>query len=169
MLVTDTEKQTLNIEQSLTNWLSGAKKVVLAGIGNPFRKDDNVGVAIVKNLKDKVSESVYLIEAETIPESYMQQIAEFKSTHILLVDAGLINKPAGTATMADPTQLIRKTSISTHTLPLKIFCDYLTQTTQAKIALLIIQPQDTSFGEGLTPALRQTAKNLANILQTILP
>jgi hydrogenase 3 maturation protease len=168
-MMADSDKQTDNIEQSLVDWFSGTKKVVIAGIGNPFRKDDNVGVEIVKNLKDKVSESVYLIEAETIPESYMQQIADFKPTHILLVDAGLINKPAGTTTLVDPTQLIRKTSISTHTLPLRIFCDFLTQTTQAKIALLIIQPEDTSFGEGLTPILKQTATDLANLLETLLP
>ena len=162
-------KQASEINESLADWLSGAKKVVIAGVGNPFRKDDNVGVAIVKNLQNKTSESVYLIEAETIPESYMLQIAKFNPTHVLLVDAGLINKSPGMASMVDPTQLIRKTSISTHTLPLRIFCEYLTKTTKAKIALLIIQPQDTSFGEGLTTALEQTAKNLANILETMLP
>ena len=163
------KEQAVDIESSLKDWFSGAEKVVVAGIGNPFRRDDFVGVKIVRSLKGKVSNHVYLIEAETIPESYMQQIVAFKPSHILLVDAGIINKPAGTAQLADPTQLIRKTSISTHTLPLRIFCDYLTQTTAAKIALLIIQPQDASFGEGLTPKLKQTAKNLANQLQKLLP
>ena len=143
--------------------------MVVAGVGNPFRRDDNVGVVIVKSLKNKVSDQVYLIEAETIPESYMQQIVEFKPSHILLVDAGLINQPAGTPTLADTSQLVRKTSISTHTLPLRIFCDYLNQTTGAKIALLIIQPKDTTFGEGLTPELKQAAKSLTSLLQKILP
>jgi hydrogenase 3 maturation protease len=166
--MTEPEKQH-TIEQTLQDWFSGAKKVVIAGIGNPFRKDDNVGVQVTRNLKNKTSKNVYIIEAETIPESYMQQIVAFKPTHIMLIDAGIINQPAGTITLADPEQLIRKTSISTHTLPLRIFCDYLTQTTKAKIALLIIQPQDTSFGEGLTPVLERTAKNLANLLQQILP
>jgi hydrogenase 3 maturation protease len=165
----ETEKQPPTIEQTLQEWFSGAKKVVIAGIGNPFRKDDNVGVQVTKNLKNKTSKNVCIIEAETIPESYMQQIVAFKPTHIMLIDAGIINQPAGTITLADPEQLIRKTSISTHTLPLRIFCDYLTQTTKAKIALLIIQPQDTSFGDGLTPVLERTAKNLANLLQQILP
>ncbi|PVX23143.1 MAG: hypothetical protein CW691_11470 [Candidatus Bathyarchaeum sp.] len=165
----DSDKKTPDIEQSLADWFSGAKKVVVAGIGNPFRRDDNVGVEIVKNLKNKASKSVYLIEAETIPESYMQQIVTFKPSHILLVDAGMINKEAGTATLADPAQLIRKTSISTHTLPLRIFCDYLTQTTKAKIALLIIQPMDASFGEGLTPKLKQAANSLTSLLQKLLP
>ena len=162
-------EQTVDIKSSLKDWFSGAQKVVVAGIGNPFRRDDFVGVEIVRSLQKNVSESVFLIEAETIPESYMQQIVAFKPTHILLVDAGMINKKPGTPQLADPAQLIRKTSISTHTLPLRIFCDYLTETTAAKIALLIIQPQDTSFGEGLTPKLKETAKNLTNLLQKLLP
>ena len=163
------EEQTVDIKSSLKNWFSGAERVVVAGIGNPFRRDDFVGVEIVRNLQNKVSDSVFLIEAETVPESFMQQIANFKPTHILLVDAGIINKKPGTPQLADPTQLIRKTSISTHTLPLRIFCDYLTQTTAAKIALLIIQPQDTSFGEGLTLKLKETAANLTKQLQKLLP
>jgi hydrogenase maturation protease HycI len=165
----DSEEQAVDIESSLKEWFSGAEKVVVAGVGNPFRRDDFVGVKIVRNLNGKVSNQVYLREAETIPESYMQQIVAFKPTHILLVDAGIINKPPGTAQLADPTQLIRKTSISTHTLPLRIFCDYLTQTTAAKIALLIIQPADASFGEGLTPQIKQAAKTLTKQLQKLLP
>lgn len=165
----DSTKQTVDIEHSLTEWLIGAERVVVAGIGNPFRRDDFVGVKIVRKLKNKVSNSVFLIEAETIPESFMQQITDFKPTHILLVDAAIINKEVGTAHLAETKQLMRTTSISTHTLPLRIFCDYLTQTTGAEIALLVIQPQDTSFGEGLTPKLKQTANNLAASLHKILP
>jgi hydrogenase 3 maturation protease len=165
----DSTKQTVDIEQSLTEWLTGAERVVVAGIGNPFRRDDFVGVKMVRNLQNKVSKHVFLIEAETIPESFMQQITDFKPTHILLVDAAIINKEAGTAQLAETKQLMRTTSISTHTLPLRIFCDYLTQTTGAEIALLVIQPQDTSFGEGLTPKLKQTANNLAATLHKLLP
>jgi hydrogenase maturation protease HycI len=162
-------KQTAETKQALTNWFFGAEKVVIVGVGNPFRKDDFVGVEIVRKLDDKVSKSVYLIEAETIPESYMQKIIDFKPTHILLIDAGIIKKKPGTSIFVDPTQLIRKTSVSTHTLPLRIFCDYLTKTTKAKIALLIIQPQNTMFGEGVSPTLQQTTKRLTNLLRSLLP
>ncbi len=165
----DSTKQTVDIEQSLTEWLTGAERVVVAGIGNPFRRDDFIGVKIVRNLQNKISKHVFLIEAETIPESFMQQITDFKPTHILLVDAAIINKEAGTAKLAETKQLMRTTSISTHTLPLRIFCDYLTQTTGAEIALLVIQPQDTSFGEGLTPKLQQTVNNLVATLHKVLP
>ncbi len=165
----DSAEQAVDLERSLTEWLTGAKKVVVAGIGNPFRRDDFVGVEIVRNLQNKVSDVVFLIEAETIPESFMQQITDFKPTHILLVDAAIINKEAGATQLVETKQLMRTSSISTHTLPLRIFCDYLTQTTGAEIALLVIQPQDTSFGEGLTPKLNQAAKNLAATLQRLVP
>ena len=167
--MTGSEEQAVDIEAELKEWFSDAERVVVAGIGNPFRRDDFVGVETVKKLQNRVSEQVFLIEAETVPESFMQQITDFKPTHILLVDAAIINKEAGTPQLADTKQLMRKTSISTHTLPLRIFCDYLTETTGAKISLLVIQPMDTSFGEGLTPKLKETAKNLANILLKLLP
>jgi len=165
----ESETQKLDIESSLKEWLSRAERVVIAGIGNPFRRDDFVGVEIVRNLQTKVSESVYLIEAETVPESFMQQIANFKPTHILIIDAGLLKQKPGTSKLAGTKQLMRKSSISTHTLPLRIFCDYLTETTGAEISLLVIQPKDTSFGEGLTPKLRETATNLTNSLLNFLP
>ena len=165
----DSEEQKGDIESSLKEWFSGAERVVVAGIGNPFRRDDFVGVEIVRNLQNKVSESVFLIEAETVPESFIDPITKFKPTHILIIDAGIINKEPGTPKLADHKQLMRKTSISTHTLPLRIFCDYLTATTGAKISLLVVQPEDASFGEGLTPKLRETATNLTKLLLNILP
>jgi hydrogenase 3 maturation protease len=156
-------------EETLKEWFSGAQRVVVAGIGNPFRRDDFVGVEIVRKLKNRVSKSVYLIEGETLPESFLDPIAKFQPTHILLVDAGMLNLNAGSSKLVDPNQLIKRASISTHMLPLRIFCDYLKETTDAKLSLLVIQPQDTSFGEGLTPKLKETAKNLANLLLEFLP
>jgi hydrogenase 3 maturation protease len=158
-----------NNEESLKEWFSGAQRVVVAGIGNSFRRDDFVGVEIVRKLKNHVSKSVYLIEGETLPESFLDPIAKFQPTHILLVDAGILNLNAGSSKLVDPDQLIKRASISTHMLPLRIFCDYLKETTDAKLSLLVIQPQDTSFGEGLTPKLEEAAKNLANLLLKLLP
>jgi len=163
------EEQKVDIESSLKEWFSGAQRVVIAGIGNPFRRDDFVGVEIVRKLQNRVSQSVYLIEGETVPESFIAPITKFKPTHILVIDAGLLNLKSGSSKLVDPTQLMRKSSISTHTLPLRIFCDYLTETTGAKVSLLVVQPEDTRFGSGLTPKLLETATNLANHLLNILP
>ena len=163
------EIETNDIEVNLKNWLSNAQKVVIAGIGNPLRKDDFVGVEIVRNLQNKVSQSVYLIECETVPESFMEPITEFKPTHMLVIDAALLNLKPGSSKLTKTDQLSQQPAISTHSLPLQIFCEYLSRTTEAKIALLVIQPKDTSFGEGLTAELKKTAVKLTNLLSRILP
>jgi Ni,Fe-hydrogenase maturation factor len=80
-----------------------------------------------------------------------------------------LNLNPGFSRLVEPSQLIKRAAISTHLLPLRIFCDYLKETTDAKLSLLVIQPEDTSFGEGLTPKLKETARNLTKLLQEILP
>ena len=156
-------------ENRLRNWLSNSRRVVIAGVGNPLRKDDFVGVKIVRNLRNKVSEVVYLIECETVPESFIKPIEKFKPTHILVIDAALLNLKPGSSKLVEPAQLAEQTAISTHALPLQIFCEYLARTTGAEIALLVIQPKDASFGEGLTAELEKTAKHLTSFLLKILP
>ena len=132
-------------------------------------RDDAVGIQVVRNLKSKVSKAVFLIEGETVPESFIGPITEFNPTHILIVDAGLLNLKPGALKLVDPAQLSKRTAISTHTLPLAIFCEYLARTTKAKMGLLVIQPGDTSFGESLSPALEQTATQLGALLSRLLP
>jgi len=104
------EEQKVDIETSLKKWFSGAQKVVIAGIGNPFRRDDFVGVEIVRKLQNRVSQSVYLIEAETVPESFIAPITKFEPTHILVIDAGLLNLKPGASKLLNPTQLMNQNS-----------------------------------------------------------
>jgi len=157
------------IKVELRNWLKDAKKAVVAGVGSSIRKDDFIGVEIVRNLRNRVSQSVYLIECETVPESFIEPIVEFRPTHILVIDAALLNLKPGVSKLIKPDQLAKLPATSTHTLPLQIFCGYLEEVTWAKIALLAIQPEDTSLGEGLTAKLEKTADYLTELLLEILP
>ena len=160
---------TSQIVVELNNWLKDAQKIVVAGVGSSIRKDDFIGVEIVRKLRNKVSQSVYLIECETVPESFIEPIIEFKPTHILIMDAALLDLKPGLSRLIKPDQLTRRPAISTHALPLQIFCEYLEEATRAKIALLVMQPKDTSFGEGLTAELEKTAEHLTELLLEILP
>jgi hydrogenase 3 maturation protease len=157
-----------DVRKKLKAWLSEAKKVVVAGIGNPIRMDDFVGVKIVQDLRGKVSENVYLIECETVPESFLQQIIDFSPTHVLLIDAAVLGLKPGESRLIKPKGLTGFPAFSTHMLPLRIFCEYLVKTTEAKIALLLIEPKKTEFGQGLTPEISASEQNIVNALLRVL-
>jgi hydrogenase 3 maturation protease len=156
------------MEMELREWLRGAEKVVVAGIGNPIRMDDFAGVKIVQDLKGQVSDKVMLIECETVPESFIQQIIDFTPTHILLIDAAILGLPSGASQLMTPNQLKDFPAFSTHMLPLRIFCEYLAETAKAKIALLLIQPKRTDFGEGLTKEMSTSTHSIANVLLRVI-
>jgi hydrogenase 3 maturation protease len=156
------------IEQEIVDWFTDAKKVVVAGIGNPIRRDDFVGVKIVQDLQGKVPKNVLLIECETVPESYMQEIIDFKPSHVLIVDAAILGLKPGETRLVLPEQITDFPAITTHVLPLRIFCEYITKMAEAKIALLLIEPENTEFGEGLTTTVQAAAEKITKQLIELL-
>ena len=131
-------KNAYNVQEALEKWFAGAERVVVAGIGNPIRTDDFVGVKIAQDLKGKVSRKVHLIECETVPESFMQLVF--------------------------PEQVADFPAVTTHMLPLRIFCEYITKMAESKIALLLVEPENTEFGEGLTRTVQAAAKKITKKL-----
>ncbi len=156
------------IKTDLKNWFKDAKKVVLAGIGNPIRTDDDLGLKIIQKLQGKLPENVLLIEAETVPESYLSEIVEFEPTNVLLIDAAFLGLHIGEARLVDAEEIADFSAITTHLLPLRIFCDYVKQATGAKIALLLVEPKCMEFGEGLTVEIQAAAEKYAEILYQLL-
>jgi hydrogenase 3 maturation protease len=157
-----------DVKKELGKWLSGAQRVVIAGIGNPIRMDDYVGVKIIEDLRGRVSDAVLLIECETVPESHLQQIIDFNPTHVLLIDAAVLGLKPGESRLINSNQLADFPAFSTHMLPLRIFCEYLKKTIEAKIALLLIEPKNIDFGEELSLEISNSTKNIAYALSKIL-
>ncbi|MEM2104957.1 MAG: hydrogenase 3 maturation endopeptidase HyCI [Candidatus Bathyarchaeia archaeon] len=160
-------KRSYDIKKELKKWFSDAKKIVVAGIGNPIRMDDYVGVKIVQDLRGKVSDNVLLIECETVPENFLQQIVDFNPSHVILIDAAVLGLKPGESRLINPEQLKNFPAYTTHMLPLRIFCEYLAKTTKAKIALLLIEPKKTDFGEGLTPEIEASAQDVAGAVLSL--
>ena len=156
------------IQKDLRNWFTGSRKVVIAGIGNPIRTDDYVGLKVVEQLKGKLPNTVLLLEAETVPESYLSDVEEFEPSHVLIIDAANLGLKSGQARLVDVEMTANYSAITTHLLPLRIFCDYIKQTTGAKIALLLIEPGSMAFGEGLTPKVEAAAQRLTKVLAGLL-
>ena len=119
-------------------------------------------------LQGKVSPTVTLIECETVPESFVDEIVEIRPTHVLLVDAALMGLGPGEAHLYEAEEVMNVPSISTHTLPLRVFCEYVKRLTGAKIALVLIEPKNVDFGEGLSNELEAAANRVeAAILNSL--
>jgi len=156
-----------NLEEELRVWVSGFKKIVILGIGNSIRKDDYVGVAVAKLLKEKNLSNILVLECETVPESFTSIIKEAKPTHVLMVDAANLNTTPGFAKMISIDE-INDFSLSTHDLPLSLLAKFIAYETKAKVALLGIQPKTLEFGEGLTSELSEASEKIAKIIEKVL-
>jgi hydrogenase 3 maturation protease len=160
----DLVKGKYSVQDALEKWFAGAERVVVAGIGNSIRRDDFVGVKIIQVLKGKVSKNVCLIECETVPENFLQEIVDLKPSHVLLIDAAFIGLKPGEMRLVFPEQVADFPAVTTHVLPLRIFCDYIKTMGETKIALLLIEPKTTEFGEGLTAPVKISGAKIAEIL-----
>ena len=156
------------IEKDLADWFAGAKRVVIAGVGNDVRQDDGVGLKVVEALQGKVRENVCLIECETVPESYLLDIEQFKPTHVLLIDAAYLGLKPGEVSLMDAEAIANVSAITTHVLPLRIFCEYVKKTTGAKIALLLVEPKSFELWEGLSPEVEAAAERITKVLLGLL-
>ncbi len=156
------------IEKDLKTWLVNAEKIVLAGVGNPIRSDDYVGLKLVEDLKGKLPPKVLLIEAETVPESYLSDIEAFHPSHVLLIDAAFLGLKPGDASLVDAERIVETSAVTTHLLPLRVFCEFVKQSTGAKIGLLLVEPMSMEFGEGLTAPVQATVERLIKVLLMVL-
>ena len=151
------------LQQQLNKWFKQAQKIVVVGIGNAMKRDDAAGLSVVDNMLGRVDETVKLIRAETVPESFTATVRRANPSHVLLVDAGEFGGAPGEGRLVEAHET-DGLSISTHNLPLKILAAFLQETTDAKVALLAIQPKIVEFGQGMTPELVEAAHEISRVL-----
>lgn len=159
----------MSLRDELNSFLgrSEVRRVVLVGIGSPIRHDDVVGLRVLEFLEGKTPESVLLLRTETVPENYTGTIRDFAPTHVLLIDAAHFGGKPGQGKVI-PTKVIANISVSTHSLPLNIFIDYIKKSICENVVLLGIQGVNINLGEGLTPEVDDGARVIADILSDIL-
>lgn len=86
---------------------------------------------------------------------------------VVLIDAGHLNAELGSIHVVD-WQMSSGISASTHTLPLKLLCSYLTQTIGCQILLIAVQVGDTNFGMKISRAVEIAAQQVAQTLVELL-
>ena len=80
--------------KGLKEWLSGVETLVIGGVGNRLRGDDYVGICIAERLQLETYVKVKILVFETVPENFLDEIEKINPSHILIVDAAMLGKPA---------------------------------------------------------------------------
>lgn len=151
-------------------------RVAIMGVGNPARGDDGVGSIVARKLRrafawvpadepagDERVATVAVVDAEEIPESYLDVLEAARPAIVVLVDAAEMGGAPGSLTVVEGTRLDDHTTC-THRTPLAPVARYLEQRTGAAVLLAGIQPGARLWGEALTEEVEDTANRLANIL-----
>lgn len=155
------------VETQLRKWLSEAKKVAVLCIGSEIRTDDAFGPALAQRLKEAVSDRVIVIDAGTVPENYTGTIRRLDPTHVLMVDTADMGLTPGELKLFEAKN-IEGFTVSSHAPSLRVIAKYLAATTQAKVALLAVQPRSLEFGEALTCDLKGAVESTARMLTNLL-
>lgn len=142
------------------------RRVAVMGIGNELRGDDAAGVLAVRALREAQCETFLVIEGALAPENHTGALRRFRPDLVLLIDAAEMGEQPGCVrwlAAADTEGL----SPSTHTTPPSMLARFLTESLGCEVALVGIQPSDTSFGAPVSPAVSAAIDAVVDTVQQL--
>ena len=144
---------------TLTPFLKG--RVCILGFGNRMWRDDGVGSCIAEALQD--CPNLDSVDGGFVPENHLEVVASKNPDTILMIDAADFGGTPGETRLLQPGD-VAVAGISTHAGSPQMLGKYLEARTGARVALLAIQPKDTSEGNELSPEVSATLKELVEKL-----
>lgn len=159
----------MSFESQLNNFLSDCEKLIVLGVGNELKSDDGVGPFIIKKLKQENIENKNLlfIDGKTVPENFTGKIRKEKPTHLIIVDACLMDLQPGEMQIVNKYEFAN-IGISTHSMSLSFFVRYLEKDTDFGIIFVGIEPETMDWGERPTPKVENAANEFIEILKGII-
>lgn len=157
------------LKKELKKRLKGVERVAILGIGSPLRGDDALGLVLIKELRkgfrkvEKIT-PLKLFSCGTTPENYTGEIKRFNPTHIIIVDAADMGKEAGTIDIIDTEKGSVNISFSTHSLPMKMYIDYLSHYLDCHIICIGIQPETVELGSPLSSKASKAVKRVSDLI-----
>lgn len=129
---------------------------LLLGIGNPRHGDDALGPVFARAFRHPGWRG---LNAATAPENFTGLVRRLHPDLLVLLDAADLGEPPGTLRRLDPAA-IAAGDFGTHAGSIGRLAAYLSGCA-GQIAILGIQPADTTPGRRLSPPVRATLKRLA--------
>jgi hydrogenase maturation protease len=138
--------------------------MVVVCVGNEIRTDDAAGVAVARRLAGSVPWKVY--NTFNAPESFLMKIASDRPDVVLLVDAFDFAAEPGTIELFGPEQ-VGGQGPSTHGPAPVSFLDALMMVHRCRQAVLGIQPERVSLGEGLSAPVARAVETVVQAFRNL--
>ena len=159
----------MDLESQLRDFLTDCKKLIVLGIGNELKSDDGVGPYIISKLKQENIENKNLlfIDSKTVPENFTGKIKKEQPTHLIIVDACLMDLNSGDMKIVNKYEF-KNIGISTHSMSLSFFVRYLEKDNNFNITFVGIEPETMEMGDKLTLNVEKAANDFINILKGLV-
>jgi len=140
-------------------------RIAVVGVGQELRGDDAVGVYIARALMPlaDVERNLIVIDAGSTPENIAGLLKHFHPDIVLIFDAVQMNKNPGSVSWLSRDE-ITSASITTHTLPLSIFADFVRVELDCEVEIIGIQPLRTLLGSKMTEEMYRSIDSIIRVL-----
>ena len=136
--------------------------MLILTVGNDLRSDDGAGPYIAKHVHSP-KKGVHIIDAGERPEMVLDQAAALRPARTVIIDAADFGGAPGEARLISE-QFIPECTLSTHTFPLRAVAKILAEDTSADVYFIGIQAVSVSYGEQMSPTVKQTADGIIALL-----
>lgn len=159
----------MTFKSQLKNFLTDCEKLIVLGVGNELKSDDGVGPFIIKKLKEEniENDNLLFIDAKTVPENFTGKIRKENPTHLIIVDACLMDSQPGDMKIVNKDDFA-EIGISTHSMSLSFFVRYLEKDTDFKIIFVGFEPETMDWGAKPTPKVEKAAFEFIETLKGII-
>lgn len=147
-----------------------ANKNLILGVGNTWRRDDGVGIKAIDLLRQENLSGVDLVDGGIDGLSLIDTIKQYQQA--IIIDAVNMQLAAGSVklfTSQEAKIKIKNDALSTHGFGLAEVLGLLEQLgCDTKITIIGVQPQDVSFGEGLTELVMANLPKVIELCRSVL-
>ncbi len=152
--------------QKIDDFLGGANKLAILGIGNEDNGDDAVGLYVLMALQlANLPDWVTNFYCERVPEHFLGKISKLGPNRVLLLDAADMKEIPGAIAVFSKEAVSQGFHMSTHSLSLTMLEEFLKPNTPDLVTLYVgIQPKDVFFQTPISAECSEAADEFADFL-----
>ena len=139
-------------------------KPVIIGMGNDINADDGIGPYIIKKL-GKLNFFITL-DVGPLPENFTKKISEMCPTHIIILDAAMVDGEPGTVEIVEPAT-VDEYIFTTHHIPISYTIQRLKAMCGAEVIIIGIKPKTLDTGEPMTPAVVEAGDEVVRLFREL--